>query len=128
MRRAYAVDTMIILKTQHPRQLLALARAMVADPAVLLLDEATDAIDSVSDAALLQALRADVTSHGRAVVTVAHRLVTARMVDRVIVIEAEQIVEQGQPETLIRRGGRFAVLVGLEAAGWDWQAGPTVGK
>ena len=38
---------------------------------------------------------------------------------------AEQIVEQGQPETLITRGGRFAALVELEAAGWDWQAGPT---
>ena len=79
----------------------------------------------MSDAALLQALRADVASHGRAVVTVAHRLATARMVDRVIVIEAGQIVEQGPREALLGRGGRFAALVELEAAGWNWQAGPT---
>ena len=109
------------------RQLLALARALVTDPAVLLLDEATDAIDSVSDAAFLQALRVDVVSHGRAVVTVAHRLATARMADRVIVLEAGQIVEEGPPEALIGRGGRFAAFVELEAAGWDWQAGLTTG-
>jgi len=108
------------------RQLLALARALVADPAVLLLDEATDAIDSASDAAFLAALRADMTRHGRAVLTVAHRLATARMADRVIVIEAGQIVEEGPPDVLIQCGGRFAALVELEAAGWDWQAGPSV--
>ncbi len=106
------------------RQLLPLARALVANPAVLLLDEATDAIDSASDATFLAALRADVVRQQRAVLTVAHRLATARMADRVIVIEAGQIVEQGPPEALVRRGGRFAALVELEAAGWDWQAGP----
>lgn len=103
------------------RQLLALARALAWNPAVLLLDEATAAIDSASDAALWAALRVDVAGQGRAVLTVAHRLTTARAADRVIVVEAGQIVEEGPPEELVRRGGRFAALVELEAAGWDWQ-------
>jgi len=108
------------------RQLLALARALVWNPAVLLLDEATAAIDSASDAALWAALRADVAGQGRAVLTVAHRLTTARAADRVIVVGSGRIVEEGPPEELVRRGGRFAALVELEAAGWDWQAGPVV--
>jgi len=104
------------------RQLLALARALVWNPAVLLLDEATAAIDSASDAALWAALRADVAGQGRAVLVVAHRLTTARAADRVIVMEAGRIIEEGPPEELVRRGGRFAALIELEAAGWDWQA------
>jgi ATP-binding cassette subfamily B protein len=104
------------------RQLVALARALVWNPAVLLLDEATAAIDSASDAALWAALRADVAGHGRAVLTVAHRLSTARAADRVIVLEAGRIVEQGSPDELVRCGGRFAALSEMEAAGWDWQA------
>jgi ATP-binding cassette, subfamily B, multidrug efflux pump len=55
------------------------------------------------------------------VLTVAHRLATAQDADRVLVMEAGQIVEEGPPEELIRRGGRFAALLELEAAGWDWQ-------
>jgi ATP-binding cassette subfamily B multidrug efflux pump len=105
------------------RQLLALARALVWNPAVLLLDEATAAIDSASDAALWAALRANRPGQRRAVLVVAHRLTTARAADRVIVVEAGRIVEQGPPEELVRRGGRFAALVELEAAGWNWQAG-----
>jgi ATP-binding cassette subfamily B multidrug efflux pump len=93
---------------------------------VLLLDEATAAIDSASDAALWAALRADVAGQRRAVLVVAHRLTTARAADRVIVVEAGRIVEEGSPEELVRRGGRFAALVELEAAGWDWQAGSAV--
>ena len=103
------------------RQLLALARALVWDPAVLLLDEATAAIDSASEAAFRAALRAVVIDCGRAVLTVAHRLATAQEADRVLVMEAGQIVEVGPPGELIHRGGRFAVLLELEAAGWDWQ-------
>jgi ATP-binding cassette subfamily B multidrug efflux pump len=103
------------------RQLLALARALVWDPAVLLLDEATVAIDSASDVALWAALRADVRGQRRAVLTVAHRLATARAADRVIVLDAGEIIEEGPPDDLIRRGGRFAALVELEAAGWDWR-------
>lgn len=104
------------------RQLLALARALVWSPAVLLLDEATAAIDSASDAALWGALRADRAGQGRALLTVAHRIATAQAADRVIVLEAGRIVEQGPPEQLVRRGGRFAALVEIAAAGWDWQA------
>jgi ATP-binding cassette subfamily B protein len=103
------------------RQLLALARALVWDPAVLLLDEATAAIDSASEAAFRAALQTAVLGCGRTVLTVAHRLATAQEADRVLVMEAGQIVEAGPPEELIRRGGRFAALLELEAAGWDWQ-------
>ena len=103
------------------RQLLALTRALVWDPAVLLLDEATAAVDSASEAAFRAALRTAVIGCGRTVLTVAHRLATAQEADRVLVLEAGQIVEEGPPEELIRRGGRFAALLELEAAGWDWQ-------
>jgi ATP-binding cassette, subfamily B, multidrug efflux pump len=103
------------------RQLLALTRALVWDPAVLLLDEATAAVDSASESAFRTALRAAVMGCGRAVLTVAHRLATAREADRVLVMDAGQVVEVGPPEELIRRGGRFAALLELEAAGWDWQ-------
>jgi ATP-binding cassette subfamily B multidrug efflux pump len=103
------------------RQLLALTRALVWDPAVLLLDEATAAVDSASEATIRTALRAALINCGRTVVTVAHRLATAQEADRVLVLEAGQIVEAGPPDELIRRGGRFAALLELEAAGWDWQ-------
>jgi ATP-binding cassette subfamily B multidrug efflux pump len=104
------------------RQLLALARALVWDPAVLLLDEATVALDGASDAVIRAALRADVRGQRRAVLTVAHRLATARAADRVVVLDAGRVIEEGPPDDLIRRGGRFAALVELEAAGWDWRA------
>ncbi len=55
------------------------------------------------------------------VLSVAHRLATAQDAERVLVLEAGQIVEEGSPEELIRRGGRFAALLELEAARWDWQ-------
>jgi ATP-binding cassette subfamily B multidrug efflux pump len=103
------------------RQLLALARALVWEPRVLLLDEATAAIDSASDAAFRAALRSAVLARGCGVLTVAHRLSTAREADRVVVLEHGRVVEEGPPEELVRRGGRFAALVELEAAGWDWR-------
>src|SRR2546429_6999752 len=73
------------------RQLLALTRALVWDPAILLLDEATAALDSASEAAFRAALHAAVLSCGRTVLTVAHRLATAQDADRVLVLEAGQI-------------------------------------
>lgn len=104
------------------RQLLALARALVWEPSVLLLDEATAAIDGASDAAFRAALHEAVLARGCAVLTVAHRLATAREADRVVVMDAGRIVEEGTPRALAHEGGRFAALLELEAAGWDWQA------
>ena len=104
------------------RQLLALTRALVWEPAILLLDEATAAVDSASEAAFRAALHTAVLGCKRAVLTVAHRLATAQEADYVLLMEAGQVVEAGSPETLIRRGGRFAALLELESAGWDWQA------
>jgi ATP-binding cassette subfamily B protein len=111
--------------SEGQQQLLSLARALVWDPALLLLDEATAAVDNVSEAEFRTALRAALREDDgrqRAVITVAHRLSTAREADRVVVLESGHVVEQGAPEALIRQGGRFAALVELEAAGWNWQS------
>ena len=106
------------------QQLLALARALAPQPRVLLLDEATAAIDNVSDAAFRAALRQSVLAAGCAVLTVAHRLSTAIEADRVVVLERGVIVEEGAPGELARQPGRFAALLELEAAGWDWRSAP----
>lgn len=107
------------------RQLVGLARTLVADPPILLLDEATAAIDGAGDAAFRAALRATARTRGCAILTVAHRIATAREADRVIVLDDGRIVEQGSPDELIAAGGRFAALAELEAAGWDWQDDPS---
>jgi ATP-binding cassette, subfamily B, multidrug efflux pump len=103
------------------QQLLALARALVWNPQVILLDEATSNVDSASDAAFRAALRALTRERGSAVLTIAHRLATARDADRVIVLDHGRIIEAGQPNELLRTGGRFADMLELEASGWDWR-------
>jgi ATP-binding cassette subfamily B multidrug efflux pump len=110
--------------SEGQQQLLSLTRALVWGPTVLLLDEATAAVDNVSEAEFRAALRAAIRGDDgrrRAAITVAHRLSTAREADRVIVLDNGRIVEQGCPDDLIRRGGQFAALVELEEAGWDWR-------
>jgi ATP-binding cassette subfamily B protein len=102
------------------RQLLALARALVLRPAILLLDEATAVIDGASDAAFRAALCTTVLRRACAVLTVAHRIATAREADRVAVVEDGRVVEVGSAGQLIAAGGRFAAFADLEAAGWDW--------
>jgi ATP-binding cassette subfamily B protein len=111
--------------SEGQQQLISLARALVWDPALLLLDEATAAVDNVSEAEFRTALRAALQADDgrqRAVITVAHRLSTAREADRIVVLDGGHVVEQGAPEELLRQGGRFAALVELEAAGWNWQS------
>ncbi len=105
------------------RQLLALARALVTRPAVLLLDEATALVDATSDTAFREALRERVLPTGTAVLTVAHRLATAREADVVVVLDGGRVAEQGPPGRLLLAGGRFAALAELEQQGWDW-SGP----
>jgi ATP-binding cassette subfamily B multidrug efflux pump len=102
------------------RQLVALARALVTEPEVLFLDEATAAIDAQSDAAFRSALTRTAWAKGCAVLTVAHRISTARDADRIVVLHAGRIVEHGAPADLVSTGGRFAALAALDEAGWDW--------
>ncbi len=107
------------------RQLVALARALVTEPEVLLLDEATAAIDAESDATFRAALARTAWARGCAVLTIAHRISTARDADRVIVIEAGRILEQGPPGDLAGSGGPFAALAALDEAHWDWSGAGT---
>lgn len=90
------------------RQLVAFARAVLADPAVLILDEATSALDIPTERMVQRALR-NVLSERTALV-IAHRLSTVQTADRVLVIEAGRIVEDGPPGELIGAGGHYAAL------------------
>ena len=87
------------------RQLLALARALVARPRVLILDEATSNLDLVSESRVEQAL--DVVLESRTAVIIAHRLATARRADRIAVVHDGEIVELGSHDDLVALGGRY---------------------
>ncbi|MFD6280311.1 ABC transporter ATP-binding protein [Streptomyces sp. NPDC060209] len=90
------------------RQLVAFARALLADPAVLILDEATSSLDVPGERAVQRAM--DTVLHGRTAVVIAHRLSTVEIADRVLVMEHGRIVEDGSPAELIGGTGRFAGL------------------
>ncbi|MFE2105578.1 ABC transporter ATP-binding protein [Kitasatospora sp. NPDC059463] len=90
------------------RQLVAFARALLADPAVLILDEATSSLDVPGERAVQQAMRTVLA--GRTAVIIAHRLSTVEIADRVLVMDQGRIVEDGTPRELIDGAGRFAQL------------------
>ncbi|HTD48968.1 MAG TPA: ABC transporter ATP-binding protein [Acidimicrobiia bacterium] len=90
------------------RQLVAFARAFLADPAVLILDEATSSLDIPSERLVQRALRTLLAD--RTAVIIAHRLTTVEIADRVLVVDAGRIVEDGSPHELIGRGGTYADL------------------
>ncbi|MEV6998442.1 ABC transporter ATP-binding protein [Streptomyces sp. NPDC093982] len=90
------------------RQLVAFARALLADPAVLILDEATSSLDIPGERAVQRAM--STVLHGRTAVVIAHRLSTVEIADRVLVMEHGQIVEDGTPAELVAGTGRFADL------------------
>jgi putative ABC transport system ATP-binding protein len=90
------------------RQLVALARAHVSDPGLLILDEATSAVDPATERRTTEALRR--LSAGRTVVTIAHRLSTAEGADRVFVFDAGRLVEEGTHHELVQAGGRYSTL------------------
>ncbi|MET0366484.1 MAG: ABC transporter ATP-binding protein [Sphingobium sp.] len=90
------------------RQLLSFARALVADPAILILDEATASIDSFVEAQIQEALR--VLMQGRTSILIAHRLATVKDADRIIVLKDGAILEQGSPAQLLRLDGLYASL------------------
>ncbi|WP_153505704.1 ABC transporter ATP-binding protein [Cumulibacter manganitolerans] len=92
------------------RQLVAFARAFLADPAVLILDEATSSLDVPSERLVQAALETILAD--RTAVIIAHRLSTVEIADRVLVLDAGEVVEDGTPHELIAGSGRFARLHG----------------
>ena len=94
------------------RQRIALARALLRNPDILILDEATSALDNESERAIQASLKDAV--RGRTTIIVAHRLSTVRNADRILVLDAGSIVEQGRHEELVGKRGLYASLVGQQ--------------
>ena len=90
------------------RQRLAIARALLADPRILILDEATSSLDSESEALIQEGLQQ--LQRGRTAFVIAHRLSTIRSADQILVLEAGEIVERGTHAELFERGGRYRDL------------------
>ena len=94
------------------RQRIAIARALLRDAPILLLDEATSALDAESERLVQEAL--DRLMASRTTLVIAHRLSTVRQADRIVVLEAGRIIEQGTHDTLSRAGGLYAHLASLQ--------------
>ncbi|WP_110945548.1 ABC transporter ATP-binding protein [Streptomyces avicenniae] len=90
------------------RQLVAFARVLLADPAVVILDEATSSLDIPGEKAVQEAM--ETVLRGRTAVLIAHRLSTVEIADRVLVMEAGRVVEDGHPADLVAGTGRFSDL------------------
>jgi len=99
------------------RQLISFARALVADPQILILDEATANIDSFTELAIQRALK--VLFQGRTSLVIAHRLATVRDADRIVVLQQGRIVEQGDHDQLIAAKGLYAHLYSSNYASFD---------
>jgi ABC-type multidrug transport system fused ATPase/permease subunit len=90
------------------RQLVALARVLLQDPRVLILDEATASVDPFTEALIQEGL--DVALAGRTAIVIAHRLSTVRRADRILVLRRGEVIEQGTHDALVARGGAYADL------------------
>lgn len=94
------------------RQRIALSRAIVRNPEILILDEATNALDSVSEQLIQDAL--NTLSQNRTVIIIAHRLSTIEQADQIIVLEKGRVIEQGNLQHLLNLNGLFAKLYQLQ--------------
>ena len=113
------VQTRGVRLSAGERQLVGIARVALADPAVIVLDEATSSLDPATEAAVEEALAAVVA--GRTVIIIAHRLSTAERADRVVVMHNGRVVETASHDELVAQGERYARL-------WaSWQAGVAAG-
>jgi ATP-binding cassette, subfamily B, bacterial len=114
------VQTRGVRLSAGERQLVGIARVALADPAVIVLDEATSSLDPATEAAVERALAA--VAAGRTVITIAHRLSTAERADRVVVMDRGRVVEVASHDELVAQGERYARL-------WaSWQAGVAAGS
>jgi len=122
-RLPQGIDTIVHERGQTlaagERQLLALARAFLARPRVLILDEATSSLDLRSETIIERAL--DRILEGRSAILIAHRLTTAQRANRIVVIDHGGIVEMGTPKELLAKGGAYAGMYNawLESGGRD---------
>ena len=90
------------------RQLVSLARVMLRDPAILILDEATASVDPLTEAQIQEGL--EVILEGRTAIVIAHRLSTVRTADRILVLQQGKVIEEGNHTSLLTRGGSYAQL------------------
>ncbi len=96
------------------RQLLSFIRAMLMDPAILILDEATSSVDTHTEQLIQHAIR--VLTAGRTSIVIAHRLSTVQMADRILVLEKGEVVEEGTHQALMQAGGYYSKLKELQQA------------
>ncbi|WP_151719241.1 ABCB family ABC transporter ATP-binding protein/permease [Gemmobacter serpentinus] len=96
------------------KQRVGIARTLLKNPPILLLDEATSALDTQTEADIQQSLRE--MGQGRTVITIAHRLSTIADADRIVVLEAGRVIEEGTHEALLDLGGRYAAMWARQAA------------
>ncbi len=96
------------------KQRVGIARTLLKNPPILLLDEATSALDTQTESDIQDSLQA--MGEGRTVITIAHRLSTIADSDRIVVLEAGLVVEEGKHEALLARGGRYAAMWARQSA------------
>ena len=104
------------------RQRIAIARALIKDAPILLVDEATAALDAENQAAIAKALAR--LRGRRTLIVIAHQLSTVAMADQIVVLEGGQVVEQGPPAQLRESQGRYAAFLGQRQSAKGWRIAP----